>query len=123
MLQLLFIFSILLLASPLFGQSDKSEGSWTEHITGIKFLYIPGGTFVMGSPTTEEGRQQFAETQHPVTVGTFWLAETEVTQAQWQAVMGSNPSKFRDSDLPVENVEWWGIQEFIVKAIKNRTVE
>ena len=94
MIQLLSIFSILLLASPLLGQSDKSKGSWTEPITGIKFLYIPGGTFVMGSPTTEEGRQQFAETQHPVTVGNFWLAETELTQAQWKAVMGRNPLRF-----------------------------
>ena len=80
--------SLVLLSTPLLSQSDKSEGSWTEPITGIKFLYITGGTFVMGSPSTEEGRQQFAEKQHPVSVGTFWLAETEVTQAQWKAVMG-----------------------------------
>jgi len=115
MLQLLFIFSILLLASPLFGQSDKFDGSWTEPITGIKFLYIHGGTFVMGSPTTEEGRQQFAETQHPVTVGNFWLAETEVTQAQWKVVMGGNPSDFKGDDRPVEKVNWYDVQEFIKK--------
>ena len=59
--------SLALLTTPLLSQSDKSEGSWTEPIPGIKFLYITGGTFVMDSPTTEEGRQQFAETQHPVT--------------------------------------------------------
>ena len=120
MLQLLFIFSILLLASPLFGQSDKFDGSWTEPITGIKFLYIHGGTFVMGSPTTEEGRQQFAETQHPVTVGNFWLAETEVTQAQWKAVMGGNPSDFKGDDRPVEKVNWYDVQEFI-KKLNSRT--
>ncbi|SVC99705.1 uncharacterized protein METZ01_LOCUS352559 [marine metagenome] len=120
MIQLLIIFSILLLSYPLFGQSDKSEGSWTEPITGIKFLYIPGGTFVMGSPTTEEGRQQFAETQHPVTVGNFWLAETEVTQAQWKAVMGGNPSDFKGDDRPVEKVNWYDVQEFI-KKLNSRT--
>jgi formylglycine-generating enzyme required for sulfatase activity len=120
MKHLLIILSILLLSSPLFGQSEKSEGSWTEPITGIKFLYIPGGTFVMGSPTTEEGRQQFAETQHPVTVGTFWLAETEVTQAQWKVVMGENPSDFKGDDRPVEKVNWYDVQEFI-KKLNSRT--
>ena len=45
--------------------SDESETSWTEPVTGIKFLYFHSGTFVMGSPSTEEGPQQFAETQHP----------------------------------------------------------
>ena len=39
-------------------------------------------------------------------VGEFWLGETEVTQAQWQAVMGSNPSRLRGNDLPVEKVSW-----------------
>ena len=120
MIQLLIIFSILLFASPLFGQSDKSEGSWTEPITGIKFLYNPGGTFVMGSPTTEEGRQQFAETQHPVNVGTFWLAETELKKAQWKAVMGRNPSDFKGDDRPVEKVNWYDVQEFI-KKLNSRT--
>jgi formylglycine-generating enzyme required for sulfatase activity len=50
-----------------------------------------------------------------VSVGEFWLGETEVTQAQWQAVMGSNPSKFRGDDLPVEKVSWKDVQEFIKK--------
>ena len=74
----------------------------------------------MGSPTTEEGRQQFAETQHPVTVGTFWLAETEVTQAQWKAVMGRNPASFKGDDRPVETVSWYDVQEFI-KKLNSRT--
>ena len=66
----------------------------------------------MGSPTTEEGRQQFPETQHHVTVGNFWLAETEVTQAQWKVVMGGNPSDFKGDDRPVEKVNWYDVQEF-----------
>jgi formylglycine-generating enzyme required for sulfatase activity len=68
----------------------------------------------MGSPTTEEGRYS-DEQPHTVRVGEFWLGETEVTQAQWQAVMGSNPSKFRGGDLPVEQVSWKDVQEFIKK--------
>ena len=103
------------MTSQLFGQSDKSEGSWTEPITGIKFLKINGDTFVMGSPTKEEGRQQFAKTQHTVNVGTFLLAETKVKQAQWTAVMGGNPSNFKGDDKPVEKVNWYDVQEFIKK--------
>ncbi len=74
----------------------------------------------MGSPTTEEGRQQFAETQHPVTVGNFWLAETEVTQAQWKAVMGGYPSDFKSDARPVEKVNWYDVKEFI-KKLNNLT--
>ena len=72
-------------------QKQESAGEWTEPITGMKFRRIPGGSFRMGSPSSEEGRDG-DETQHTVSVGEFWLGETEVTQAQWQAVMGSNPS-------------------------------
>ena len=72
------------------------------------------GTFRMGSPPSEEGRYS-DEQPHTVRVGEFWLGETEVTQAQWQAVMGSNPSRFRGSDRPVENVSWKDVQEFIKK--------
>ena len=90
------------------------EDVWTESNTGMKFRRIPGGDFRMGSPSSEKDRED-NEKQHTVSVGEFWLAETEVTQAQWQAVMGSNPSKFRGSDLPVEQVSWNDIQEFIRK--------
>jgi formylglycine-generating enzyme required for sulfatase activity len=45
----------------------------------------------------------------------FWLAKTEVTQAQWEAVMGSNPSEFKGPNLPVENVSWEDAQDFIAK--------
>ena len=59
---------------------------------------------MMGSVSTEEGQQQFAETQHQVNITPFWLAETEVTQAQWKVVMGSNPFHFRGKERPVEKV-------------------
>ena len=68
----------------------------------------------MGSPSSEKNRSQ-DEDQHTVQVNGFWLAETEVTQAQWQAVMGSNPSRFRGDDRPVEQGSWDDIQEFIKK--------
>ncbi len=79
---ILIILSIHILSSSLFGQSVKSNRTWTETITGFKFLHIPGWTIVMGKTYTEYGRKQIAETQHFVTIGKFWLSETEVTQTQ-----------------------------------------
>ena len=81
---------------------------------GVEFVfrYCPAGSFTMGSPQTESSRQK-DETQHQVTLTKgFWIMETEVTQKQWQAVMGNNPSNFKGVDLPVENVSWKDCQEF-----------
>jgi formylglycine-generating enzyme required for sulfatase activity len=72
----------------------------------ITMCWIPAGEFMMGSPAGESGRSE-DETQHRVKISKgFWLAKTETTQAQWQAVMGSNPSNFKGADLPVESVSW-----------------
>lgn len=69
------------------------------------FILITGGTFQMGSPDTEAWRSD-DEIQHPVTVSDFYMAPYEVTQAEYEAAMGSNPSNFSGSDLPVENITW-----------------
>ena len=70
---------------------------------------------MMGSHNTEKGRQQFAETQNLVTVGTFCLSETEETQAQWKAILDGNPSDFTGYDQPVEKINWYDVYEFIKK--------
>ncbi len=80
-----------------------------------KLTLIPAGTFTMGSPSSEAGRFS-NETQHRVTISRpFYMQTTPVTQGQWKAVMGSNPSSFKDcsDDCPVENVSWNDVQEFI----------
>jgi formylglycine-generating enzyme required for sulfatase activity len=83
-----------------------------------QFCFIPSGSFTMGSPSGEEGRSR-DEGQVEVTLSQlFWLAKTEVTQAQWEAVMGSNPSYFKGNQLPVENVSWEEAQAFIAKLNK-----
>jgi formylglycine-generating enzyme required for sulfatase activity len=70
------------------------------------FVWIPPGKFMMGSPETEPERQP-DETQHEVLLGSgFWLSDHEVTQAEYQAVIGSNPSNFKGDTLPVEQVSW-----------------
>ncbi len=81
----------------------------------MKFVLIPAGTFGMGSPPTEKGRDR-DEMLHPVTISkAFYLQTTEVTQGQWQAVMGNNPSHFNQcgQDCPVERVSWFDVQKFI----------
>lgn len=79
-----------------------------------RFRFIPAGTFLMGSPKDEPERSG-NETQHEVTLSQgFWLADTTITQELWQAVMGNNPSHFKDSaQLPVETVSWDDAQAFI----------
>jgi formylglycine-generating enzyme required for sulfatase activity len=72
----------------------------------MDLIYIQPGTFTMGSPTSELGRGG-NETQHTVTLTKgYWLGKYEVTQAQWKAVMGSNPSYWKGDNLPVEQVSW-----------------
>jgi eukaryotic-like serine/threonine-protein kinase len=81
----------------------------------IEMVWIPPGTFIMGSPPGEE-RLYDNQKQHEVTISKgFWMGKYEVTQAQWKAVMGSNPSVFKGDNLPVENLSWNDCQEFIKK--------
>ena len=82
----------------------------------MEMIYCPPGVFMMGSPTTEEGREN-NETQHRVrlTKG-FWLGKYPTTQAHWKSVMGTNPSTFKGEDLPVANVSWDDCQSFINKV-------
>jgi formylglycine-generating enzyme len=87
---------------------------------GMTFNLIPAGTFMMGSPEDEPMRG-FEETQHEVTLTKpYYMQTTEVTQGQWKAVIGSNPSWFSDcgDDCPVEQVSWNDIQTFITELNK-----
>ena len=79
----------------------------------MSFVSLAPGTFTMGSPTGELGRDS-NETQHQVTLTHgFYLQATEVTQGQWQALMGNNPSNFKaGADYPVETVNWWDAAKY-----------
>jgi formylglycine-generating enzyme required for sulfatase activity len=84
---------------------------------GMKFVLIPAGKFMMGSPIDEPERDD-DEKQHEVKITKpFYLQITEVSQAQWEKVMGNNPSHFKDcgDDCPVERVSWDDAQKFISK--------
>jgi formylglycine-generating enzyme required for sulfatase activity len=78
------------------------------------FVRINGGTFMMGSPANEPERSD-NETQHQVTVSPFYIGKYEVTQKEYQEVMGTNPSHFKGDNLPVENVSWYDAVEYCNK--------
>ena len=75
------------------------------------FVLIKGGSFVMGSPESEDWRSN-DETQHSVSVASFYMAKYEVTQKEWREVTGKNPSNFTGDKLPVESVTWLEAIEF-----------
>ena len=87
-------------------------------IAGASFKMIPvkAGKFTMGSPNTETGSGTNERPQHEVTLTKdYWIGETVVTQALWKAVMGTNPSRFKGDELPVERVTVADCQRFITK--------
>ena len=83
---------------------------------GMEFVTIPSGSFMMGSPESEDGRTDYEGPRHSVSISSFEMMSTEVTQGMWEEVMGSNPSDFTgDLNRPVENVSWNDCQDFIEK--------
>lgn len=88
------------------------------NIDGVEFkmVFVEGETFTMGA-TSEQGDDAYEDEYptHRVTLSDYYIGETEVTQALWQAVMGSNPSYFKGDNLPVENVSYDDVKTFITK--------
>ena len=78
----------------------------------IEMVLIPAGTFMMGSPESEGKHISQEAPSHQVTVQSFYMGKYEVTQAQYQAVMGTNPSSFKGDNRPVDNVSWEDAVEF-----------
>ncbi len=82
----------------------------------MEMIYCPPGTFMMGTPESEPDRKS-KETLHKVTLTKgFWLGKYEVTQTQWESVMGKNPSKNKNAELPVESVTWEDCDAFCKKV-------
>ncbi|WP_238602763.1 formylglycine-generating enzyme family protein [Fimbriiglobus ruber] len=88
----------------------------------MKFCWVPPGKAVLGSPLTEAQRQS-DETEHEHVSKGFWLGKYEVTQSEWRAVVGSNPSRFRrGNQFPVENVSWSDCQFFLNRLNGNSEI-
>jgi formylglycine-generating enzyme required for sulfatase activity/uncharacterized caspase-like protein len=82
----------------------------------LEMVQIPGGSFMMGSPKGEAGRDKDESPQHPVKVPGFFMGKYEITQAQYQAITDSNPSNFKGHNKrPVETVSWDNAVEFCKK--------
>lgn len=105
-------------------EAQTHQRAWAEHRSlpvqltnsvGMRLVLIPPGQFVMGSPPGEEGRND-AETQYTAKLTKpFYMGAAEVTQRQWKALMGKNPSFFTDDTLPVDTVAWKEAVEFCRK--------
>ncbi len=81
-----------------------------------EMVFVEGGIFTMGtSSEQDDDAEVYEKPAHQVTVSSFYIGKYEVTQAQWVAIMDSNPSSFKGGDRPVENVSWDDIQEFLRK--------
>ena len=98
------------------GMRAGEERDW-EIAPGVKmtFCWCPPGEFMMGSPETEKDRFDDEDQVHVTLTKGFWMAKTQVTQKQWVAIMGDNPSCFNGDNLPVESVSWNDAQEFLEK--------
>ena len=83
-----------------------------------RLRWIPPGEAALGSPEGEHGRFDGEERRDVVFDEGFWLGETTVTQALWEAVMGVNPSRFVGAERPVENVSWEDAREFLARVNK-----
>lgn len=118
------------------GQGEGEEEEWEEvvldslavTVNGLSFnmKYVDGGTFIMGgqndfpySSNYDPNAQEWEEPLHYVEVSSFYIAETEVTQALWKAVMGDCPH-FVGDNLPVDSVSWFDCQQFI-DSLRSKT--
>ncbi len=82
---------------------------------GVEYVWIAPGRFTMGMASDDIGRSSGASRHEVVLTKGFWLGVHEITQAQWEAVMAGNPSHFRGPNLPVDQVSWDDVQDFISK--------
>lgn len=108
---------------------ELDDVPWGEKIETFKvdtvsfdMVFVKGDTFIMGATIGQKDSFHNAVPMHYVTLGDYYIGKYEVTQALWQAVMGNNPSCFKGDNLPVENVSWNDVQEFI-KKLNQKTGE
>ena len=94
---------------------EANSGRFTVNGVSFEMVRVEGGTFRMGATSEQSDAYKDEKPVHTVTLSGYYIGKTEVTQALWQAVMGSNPLNFKGADLPVECVSWDDCQEFIQK--------
>ena len=106
---------ILLLLLPTVLFSETNAALPVEKPKHDNMVFITGGTFLMGSSESEQGRFRNEGPQHQVTVSSFYIGKVPVTQAEYQEITGTNPSFFKGPHLPVEQVSWLDALEYCNK--------
>ncbi len=103
-----------------FGGIDSIQAQTkSSQVVDLEMVLIPAGEFIMGSPADEKDRFDNEGPQHKVVISKpFYLGKYEITQEQWETVMGYNPSEFKGKRRPVENVSWNDCQRFIKQLNK-----
>lgn len=97
---------------------DYAKKAQEIDVNGVKFnmVYVEGGSFMMGATSDQKGWAKDESPVHEVVLDSYYIGETEVTQALWIAVMGENPSHFTSSVMqPVESISWKDCKEFIAR--------
>ena len=123
-MKILSISSLVVVLLVGISSETLGEEKFFTNSIGMKFVYIPPGTFMMGSAISpsdavkryggEEKWYKNEYPQHKVAISKpFYMQATEVTQAQWREIMGNNPSSFKGDDHPVEEVSWNDVKDFI----------
>lgn len=112
--------SFLTMSAALFFSAYSSadaDAQQTFTANGVEFtmISVEGGTFRMGATKEQKKADRDEKPVHSVTLSSFLIGKTEVTQALWEAVMGENPSRIKGAELPVEQVSWDDCQAFIEK--------
>ncbi len=115
-----FEFEVVILDArgKIIDKSRRRAEYLTENLGGriiLEMVKIRGGTFMMGSPDNEEGKNDDESPQHRVTVGPFFMGKYPITQEQYEIVMGNNPSHWKGKKQPVEQVFWHDANEFCQK--------
>ncbi|MBF0226458.1 MAG: formylglycine-generating enzyme family protein [Desulfobacterales bacterium] len=110
-----YIFYLLLLIFAFYKiEAIADTQAAFENSIGVKFVLIHAGSFLMGSDTPGEKVYEDEVPKHRVNISNpFYIGIHEITQAQWTSVIGNNPSKFKDSNRPVDSVSWNDVQKFI----------
>lgn len=100
-------------------KSQSNIETFTVNGVSFKMVHVEGGSFMMGANDNDENANDDEKPNHVVSLSDYWIGETQVTQALWEAVMGNNPSKFKgDLSRPVECVSWNDCQVFIQELNK-----
>ncbi len=95
-------------------KNEKPGATCREETTDMEFVFIPGGDFWMGCSEQDTECEDGEKPRHQVHLNSFWMGKYEVTQAQWEKIMGHNPTrKFKGTNYPVGSVSWDDTQEFV----------